>query len=104
MLVVIVYVHVKEEFIAAFKKASIENASNSLNEEGVSIFDVIQKNDDSSKFVLLEVYHDGTDAKAHKDTAHYKKWKATVEEMMAEPRYSVKYHDVFPPTEFWKKK
>ncbi len=104
MLVVIVHVHVKNEFIGAFSKASVENAANSLNEEGLSLFDVIQENEDPSRFVLLEVYRDEAAAKAHKDTAHYKKWRAAVEEMMAEPRYSVKYHDVFPPTEFWQKK
>ena len=104
MLVVIVHVHVKEEYIDAFSKASIENASNSLKEEGLSFFDVIQENENSSKFVLLEVYQDDTAAKAHKETAHYKKWKAAVEEMMAEPRFSVKYHDVYPPVEFWQKK
>lgn len=104
MLVVIVHVHVKAEYIDAFSKASIENASNSLKEEGLSFFDVIQENEDPSKFVLLEVYRDDTAAKAHKDTAHYKKWKTAVEEMMAEPRFSVKYHDVYPPVEFWQKK
>ena len=104
MFIIIVHVHVKEEAIDAFEKVSIENASTSIFEKGIIAFDVIQENEDLSKFVLLEIYQDGAAAKAHKETAHYKKWKATVEEMMAEPRYSVKYHDVFPPTEFWKKK
>ncbi len=104
MFILIVHVHVKEEFIGAFKKAAIENASNSIKEEGVSAFDVIQENEDPAKFVLLEVYRDESAAKAHKDTAHYKKWKETVEEMMAEPRFSVKYHEIYPPEEYWQKK
>jgi quinol monooxygenase YgiN len=41
MLVVHVYMHVKEEYIAAFKEATIENARNSVQEPGIARFDVI---------------------------------------------------------------
>lgn len=95
MLIVLVYVHVKPESVAAFKQISLENARASVQEPGIARFDVIQQNEDPTRFVLIEAYR-STDAPAkHKETAHYAKWRDTVAAMMAEPRTSVKYANVF---------
>ena len=96
MLIVHVRVHVKNDFIESFKQASIENARNSLNEPGIVRFDLVQSNDDPARFVLNEVYRTAEAATAHKETAHYKKWRDEVEEMMAEPRFSQKFTNLFP--------
>jgi autoinducer 2-degrading protein len=101
MLVVHVYVHVKPEFIQAFKEATSENARNSVQEPGITRFDVIQQLDDPARFVLIEVYRTSQDPARHKETAHYQAWRDTVAEMMAEPRHSVKYANVFPGDEGW---
>lgn len=101
MLIVHVHVSVKPESIEAFRQASIENASASLGEPGVARFDVIQQQDDPSKFVLVEVYRSAEAAAAHKETAHYAKWRDTVAPMMAQPRSSVKYFNVFPGDDGW---
>jgi quinol monooxygenase YgiN len=101
MLVVHVHVHVKEECVEAFKEASVENAKDSINEPGVARFDVTQQNDDARRFVLVEVYRTPDDPERHKETSHYQKWRDTVEEMMAEPRSSVKYSNIFPEEEGW---
>jgi autoinducer 2-degrading protein len=101
MLVVHVYVHVKPEFIQAFKEATSENARNSVQEPGIARFDVIQQLDDPARFVLIEVYRTSQDPARHKETAHYQAWRDTVAEMMAEPRHSVKYANVFPGDEGW---
>lgn len=101
MLIVHVYVHVKPESIDAFKKASIENARSSIQELGVARFDVIQRLDDPSRFVLVEVYRTVDDPTRHKETDHYKIWRDTVAEMMVEPRSSLKYENVFPDDEGW---
>jgi quinol monooxygenase YgiN len=101
MLIVHVHVSVKPESVEAFKAATIENASASLGEPGVARFDVIQQQDDPSKFVLVEVYRSPEAAAAHKETAHYAKWRDTVAPMMAEPRRSVKYSNIFPGDEGW---
>lgn len=101
MLVVFVHVHVKEEFIEDFKTISVENAQNSIQEAGIARFDVIQQNDDPSKFVLVEVYRTANDPAKHKETAHYAKWRDAVADMMAEPRFSVKYENVFPADQEW---
>lgn len=101
MLVVHVHVHVKAECVDEFIEATIENASNSLQEHGVARFDVIQQQDDPTKFILVEVYRTPEDPARHKETGHYKTWRATVESMMAEPRTSVKFENLFPYDEGW---
>ena len=99
MFVVHVHVHVKSEFVQAFTEATSENARNSVQEPGIGRFDVIQQRDDPTRFVLVEVYRTADDPGEHKKTAHYQTWRDTVAEMMAEPRSSVKYDNVFPDDE-----
>jgi quinol monooxygenase YgiN len=92
MLIVHVHVHVKPEFVAAFQEATTANARESLKESGIVRFDVLQQNDDPSRFVLVEIYRDADAPAKHKETAHYKTWRDTVAPMMAEPRSSTKFH------------
>ncbi|MFN8455359.1 MAG: antibiotic biosynthesis monooxygenase [Anaerolineae bacterium] len=101
MFIVHVQVHVKPEFVDAFCAATIENASNSVQEPGVARFDVVQQLDDPTRFVLVEVYRTPEDPARHKETAHYKKWAETVAPMMAEPRSSIKYANIFPAEAGW---
>ena len=101
MLVVHVFVHVKPEYVEAFKTATLENARNSVQEPGIARFDVIQQADDPERFVLVEVYRTANDPARHKESAHYQKWRDTVAAMMAEPRFSVKYANIFPDDEGW---
>ena len=101
MLVVHVHVHVKSERVEAFRQATLDNARNSINEPGIIRFDVIQQNDDPTRFVLIEIYRAADDPARHKQTAHYQTWRDTVAEMMAEPRSSVKYANVFPADAGW---
>lgn len=101
MLVVHVYVHVKPECVEAFRAATIENASQSIQESGIVRFDVIQQEDDATRFVLIEVYRTAEDPARHKETAHYQTWRDTVAEMMAEPRSSIKYRNIHPPEVAW---
>jgi len=101
MLIVHIHVHVKTEFIDAFRVATTENARNSIQEPGIARFDVIQQADDPTRFVLVEVYRTAEDPARHKETAHYQAWRDAVAEMMAEPRASVKYSNVFPDDQGW---
>ena len=101
MLVVHVHVQVKPEYVEAFKAATVENARNSAQEPGVAGFDVVQHQDDPAKFVLVEAYRTADAPAAHKETDHYKLWRDTVAPMMAEPRTSVKYTNLFPDDANW---
>jgi autoinducer 2-degrading protein len=96
MLIVHVHVHVKPESVEDFRQASVENARYSVKEPGVARFDVLQQQDDPTRFVLIEVFRTAEAAAAHKETNHYAKWRDAVTSMMAEPRNSVKYNAVFP--------
>jgi len=101
MFIVHVLVHVKPDKLEAFQSVTIENARNSVQEPGIARFDVLQQQDDPTRFVLVEVYRTLEDPARHKETAHYQKWRDTVADMMAEPRSSVKYTNVFPDEQGW---
>ena len=101
MHIVHVHVHVKPEFVEAFKQATLANASHSIKESGNVRFDVIQQTENSTKFVLVEVYKTAEAPAAHKETAHYARWRDTVAEMMSEPRQGIKYTNIFPADEAW---
>jgi len=101
MLIVHVHIHVKPDCIEPFRQATIANASQSVKEPGIARFDVIQQADDPTRFVLVEVYRTSEAPVQHKETAHYLTWRDTVTEMMAEPRTSVKYANVFPEDAGW---
>jgi quinol monooxygenase YgiN len=96
MLVLHVHVHVKADCIATFQEATIENARNSIEEPGVSRFDVFQQADDPTRFLLEEIYLTPEDPARHKETAHYETWRDTVTDMLAEERTRETYHRVFP--------
>jgi quinol monooxygenase YgiN len=100
---VLVHVHVRVTpgSVEAFREATLANASESVHEPGIARFDVIQSVDDPTRFVLVEVYRNAQAPAAHKDTAHYQKWRDVVAPMMAEPRSSQKYVNAFPDDTGW---
>ncbi len=101
MLVVHVHVHVKPEHVEAFRQATRDNARHSVQEPGIARFDVVQQADDPTRFVLVEAYRSVEATSAHKATAHYARWRDAVADMMAEPRTSVKFANVFPDDAGW---
>lgn len=101
MYIVHVDIHVKPEFLDAFREATIENARNSIQEVGIARFDFLQRSDDPNRFMLVEVYRTPADADLHKQTAHYAKWRDTVAAMMAEPRVGIKYANILPDDAGW---
>ncbi len=96
MLIVHVHSHVKPECVEAFKQTTIANARESLKEPGIARFDILQQQDDPTRFVLMEAYRTAEASAAHKQTKHYQVWRDAVAPMMAEPRASVKFTNVFP--------
>lgn len=101
MLIVHVFVQVKADQVDAFKAATIDNATHSLQEPGFARFDLIQQRDDPTQFVLIEIYRSAETPGEHKATAHYLRWRDTVAPMMATPRHSLTYHNVFPTDAQW---
>lgn len=96
MQVTIVHVHVKPEYVADFIEATRNNHEASIKEAGNRRFDVLQLRDDATHFVLYEAYASADDAVAHKQTAHYLRWRDKVAQWMAEPRQGVVYNGLYP--------
>jgi len=98
MIVTVVHIVVKPEAIEPFIEATLENHRQSVREPGNLRFDILQHRDDPSAFTLYEAYASDGAAAAHKQTAHYLKWRETVEPWMAKPRQGIA-HDVLAPRE-----
>jgi (4S)-4-hydroxy-5-phosphonooxypentane-2,3-dione isomerase len=64
-------------------------------------FDVLQDEGDPAHVVLSEVYVDQAAADAHKQTAHYARWRDAVAGMMAQPRSSTRFTAVAPGEDGW---
>ncbi len=101
MLVVHVHVQVKPESVEAFRKVTLANARESVKEPGIARFDIVQQQDDPTKFVLVEAYRNAAAPAAHKETSHYQVWRDAVAPMMAEARSSVKFNNLFPEDSAW---
>lgn len=101
MFIVHVFIHVKNDRVDDFIEATRKNAMASVKEPGIARFDVIRQMDNTSQFVLVEVYRTSEDPAKHKETIHYQEWRDAVEDMMAEPRKSIKFSNVFPDEEGW---
>lgn len=96
LLIVQVACHVKPDAVAAFREATLANARASVQEPGIARFDVLQDRSDPTRFVLVEAYRNDDAPLAHKDTDHYKRWRDTVADMMAEPRTATRFVNVHP--------
>ena len=101
MLIVQVHVPLQEGMTEQFIEATRKNASKSIYEPGIMRFDIIQEREDQDKFILVEVYKDSDAPAKHKETEHYDEWREAVESMMAEPRKSTKYLNIFPDDNGW---
>ena len=101
MLVVHVHIRVKSDCIESFQTATLANARASAQEAGIARFDVVQQTDDPTRFVLVEAYRTPAAPATHKETAQYATWRDAVAPMMAEPRTSAKFANVFPNDNDW---
>jgi (4S)-4-hydroxy-5-phosphonooxypentane-2,3-dione isomerase len=101
MLVVHVHVRVRPEDLEAFLAETRRNAAASLEESGVRRSDVLQDEADAGHVLLNEVYVDRSAADAHKQTAHYARWRDPVAGMMAQPRTSTRFAAGFPGETGW---
>ena len=103
MIVTVVNVYVKPGYVDSFIEATLANHQHSIQEKGNLRFDVLQRRDDPSVFTLYEAYETDEAAAAHKTTAHYLKWRETVEPWMAKPREGIA-HNVCAPQDLtaWK--
>jgi len=96
MYVTIVHIEVHLDHLDSFIQASTANHLESVKESGNLRFDLLQSDDNPGRFVLYEAYDSGSSAAAHKETAHYMKWRETVAPWMAKPREGIRYKGLQP--------
>jgi autoinducer 2-degrading protein len=96
MTVTIVHIEVLPAHVDEFIQASTENHLESVKEPGNLRFDLLRNEDYPNRFVLYEAYENASAAAAHKDTAHYLKWRETVAPWMAKPREGIRYTGLQP--------
>ena len=101
LLLVHVDIEVLREQLDAFLTATEENAVASRDEPGIVRFDVLSDRADPTHIVLVEIYRDDAAAAAHKDTAHYQRWRDMVAPMMARPRQATRYVNTSPDDSDW---
>jgi autoinducer 2-degrading protein len=101
LLVVHVDIAVIPEQLEGFLAATQDNALASREEQGVLRFDVLSDRGDPGHVVLVEIYVDEAAAAAHKDTAHYQRWRDAVAPMMARPRQATRYVNTSPEDGDW---
>lgn len=96
MIVTVVHVKVRPERVEEFIRATIENHRESVKEPGNLRFDVLRNDAEPNRFLLYEAYENEEKAAAHKLTAHYLKWRETVESWMASPREGIRHTAIVP--------
>jgi len=96
MRVTLVHVHVKPEHVESFVDSTIRNHEGSVREPGNVRFDVLQSEDDPTRFVLIEMFRDDQAADTHKATPHYLAWRDQVAPWMASPREGKRYRLLAP--------
>ncbi|NOZ28375.1 MAG: antibiotic biosynthesis monooxygenase [Chloroflexi bacterium] len=101
MYVVCVTVWVKPEYVDQFIEATKDNHLNTRQEPGNVRFDVLQAEDEPTRFFLYEVYRTKEDFARHQQTPHYLRWRETVADWMAQPRQGVRHYSLFPPDDAW---
>jgi len=101
MHIVVVSIHVKPGKAGEFSNLTRENVRETLRENGVVRFDLLQQKDDPDRFVLFEVYRRPEDHEEHKLTAHYQAWNLAAQALMAEPRTRTIYSSAFPQESGW---
>jgi autoinducer 2-degrading protein len=96
MIVNVVTIYVQSEYLDDFIKATAKNHFNSVEENGNIRFDVLQGEDDPTRFLLFEAYKTEEAVLAHKKTEHYLEWRETVKDWMAKPRMGLTYKMLYP--------
>ena len=89
MIATFVLVDVKPEHVEEFRAITAYNYENTRKEAGNVRFDILQSNEDLTKFTMYEVFENEDAVKFHKTTAHYLRWRETVAPFMATPRRAI---------------
>jgi quinol monooxygenase YgiN len=85
MFVVQVRFSIRPECAEDFVKATFRNVSKSRLEPGVEGFEFYGLPGGANEYMLIEKYRSAVDQERHRETAHYREWKAKVTDLLASP-------------------
>ena len=94
MLIQVVYLEVQPEKQEAFLTEARANVQASRTETGVMQFDLLQQNDDPTRFMLYEVYRDEAALEAHRHTPHFQRWAEQGVPLLTGERVRVLYREI----------
>ena len=92
MIIAEVTLKVKPDRINDFIKYTKDNVENSLKETGIRRFEFYKEKESKNVFVLFEIYESTNDQIKHRETLHYKNWKANIMSVLEGP-YIVKQYE-----------
>jgi quinol monooxygenase YgiN len=69
--------------IDAYLAALKENGAATVKEPGCHEFNILVSQKDPNHVLIFEVYNDAAAAQAHRETDHFKKYAATIKDMIA---------------------
>lgn len=97
MYAVVVQLKIKPEMREKFLAAAMDDSTCSVRDEpGCLRFDVLLDNSDPNKFFFYEIYRDENAFKAHQASAHFSRWRAAADEVLAKPANASRCTTVFP--------
>ncbi len=80
MFIVLVQVQVKQELLGEFTPAILENAARSVERDpGCFRFDVLQQEDDPTRWAFYEVYEHEQAWVQHRSSAHFLEFKTVAD-------------------------
>ncbi len=75
MVIVQIYLTVKNGAVDDFIKFTSDNVINSNMEPGVKRFEFFRDTDSENRFILFEMFESVEAQNSHRETGHYKRWK-----------------------------
>jgi (4S)-4-hydroxy-5-phosphonooxypentane-2,3-dione isomerase len=96
MITLIVNIKVKKEKVEEFIAASRENLANTRKEPGIALFEFFQDQDEPTHFALVEKYRNVEAQAAHRESAHYLRWKKVADAVTSEPRTRAQFSEIDP--------
>ena len=86
MRILHVYLNIQPDKIDAFKELARFNAANSTQEPGCLRFEALQKEDEPTRFMLIEHYVDEAAIESHRQTDHFARWSREIGDLVTADR------------------
>ncbi len=96
MEVTLVEINVKADKVDEFLEVFRDNHEGAIKEPGNLRFDVLQDEQEPTRFYIYEAYADSDAVAAHKKTPHYLRCVEALEAIMTGPRKKTRFKGIYP--------